>query len=79
MRMAEWDALALGVAPVSKSTNMVALDAIPRRRAAHHGAPPASLLEVYGHGDIGALEEVDRAFAGNVVQLRRIEDAGKAG
>jgi hypothetical protein len=32
------------------------------------------LLEVYGHGDIGALEEVDRAYATNVVSIR---DASK--
>jgi integrase len=32
------------------------------------------LLEVYGHGDIGALEEVDRAYDINVVSIR---DASK--
>ena len=31
------------------------------------------LLAVYGHGDIGALEELDRAFAANVVPLRAVE------
>jgi integrase len=33
------------------------------------------MLEVYGHGDLGALEAIDRAFDGNVVQLRRVQDA----
>jgi hypothetical protein len=28
------------------------------------------LLKVYGHGDVGALEEIDRAYGSNVVQLR---------
>ncbi len=28
------------------------------------------LLAVYGHGDVGALEEIDRAFGANVVPLR---------
>jgi integrase len=28
------------------------------------------LLAVYGHGDVGALEAIDRAFGQNVVQLR---------
>lgn len=27
------------------------------------------LLEVYGHGDVGALEEIDRAYGANVVRL----------
>lgn len=31
--------------------------------------------ELYGHGDVGALEEIDRAFASNVIPLRRA--AGK--
>ena len=26
--------------------------------------------ELYGHGDVGALEELDRAFASNVIPLR---------
>jgi hypothetical protein len=30
------------------------------------------LLAVYGHGDIGALEEIDRAFRGNVRALRAV-------
>ena len=33
------------------------------------------LLAVYGHGDVGALEEIDRAFAANVRPLRVISDA----
>ena len=28
------------------------------------------LLAVYGHGDVGALEEIDKAFQGNVTLLR---------
>jgi integrase len=28
------------------------------------------LLKVYGHGDVGALEEIDRVYDSNVVQLR---------
>lgn len=36
------------------------------------------MLEVYGHADVGALEEVDSAFkaAGNVVKLRSIDGSG---
>jgi hypothetical protein len=30
------------------------------------------LLAVYGHGDIGALEEIDRAFSANVRALRAV-------
>jgi len=30
------------------------------------------LLAVYGHGDIGALEEIDRAFQANVTPLRPV-------
>jgi hypothetical protein len=30
------------------------------------------LLAVYGHGDIGALEEIDRAFQSNVTPLRPV-------
>jgi hypothetical protein len=30
------------------------------------------LLRVYGHGDIGALEEIDRAFGSNVTPLRAV-------
>ena len=33
------------------------------------------LLAVYGHGDVGALDEIDRAFAANVRPLRVISDA----
>jgi hypothetical protein len=28
------------------------------------------MLEVYGHGDVGALEEIDKAFGANVTPLR---------
>ena len=30
------------------------------------------MLAIYGHGDVGALEEVDRAFRANVSQLRAV-------
>ena len=30
------------------------------------------LLRVYGHGDVGALEEIDRAFGSNVTRLRAV-------
>ena len=30
------------------------------------------LLAVYGHGDVGALEEIDRAFSANVRPLRTV-------
>jgi hypothetical protein len=30
------------------------------------------LLRVYGHGDVGALEEIDRAFGSNVRPLRAV-------
>jgi integrase len=33
------------------------------------------LLAVYGHGDIGALEEIDRAFRANVTPLRAVNSA----
>lgn len=33
------------------------------------------MLAVYGHGDVGALEEVDRAFGANVTPLRVARDA----
>jgi hypothetical protein len=36
------------------------------------------LLETYGHGDVGALEEVDKAFKATVTPLRLVEsDAGQ--
>jgi hypothetical protein len=31
------------------------------------------LLTVYGHGDVGALEEIDRAFGANVTELRAVD------
>jgi hypothetical protein len=31
------------------------------------------LLEVYGHGDVGALDEIDRAFRANVRPLLAVE------
>jgi hypothetical protein len=30
------------------------------------------LLAVYGHGDVGALEEIDRAFSRKVARLRAV-------
>jgi hypothetical protein len=30
------------------------------------------LLAVYGHGDVGALEEIDRAFNANVLPLHAV-------
>lgn len=30
------------------------------------------LLQVHGHGDIGALEEIDKAFGTNVTRLRAV-------
>jgi hypothetical protein len=30
------------------------------------------LLAVYGHGDVGALEEIDRAFKAKVTPLRAV-------
>lgn len=33
------------------------------------------LLAVYGHGDVGALEEIDRAFRTNVAPLRGVDSA----
>jgi hypothetical protein len=35
------------------------------------------LLAVYGHGDIGALEEVDKAFQNNVTPLRAVNSDAK--
>jgi integrase len=36
------------------------------------------LLAIYGHGDVGALEEIDRAFQAKVTPLRAVKsDAGK--
>ena len=36
------------------------------------------MLRIYGHGDVGALEEVERAFGANVVQLGLVSDASGA-
>ncbi len=33
------------------------------------------LLAVYGHGDVGALEEIDKAFRVNVTELRAVDSA----
>lgn len=35
------------------------------------GDTPRQIEELYGHGDVGALEEIDRAIGDNVVPLRR--------
>lgn len=34
---------------------------------------PKLVEQLYGHGDVGALEEIDQAFGANVVPLRRAE------
>ncbi len=34
-------------------------------------ASPRLVEELYGHGDVGALEEIDRAIGANVVPLRQ--------
>jgi hypothetical protein len=31
------------------------------------------LLATYGHGDVGALEEIDKAFAATVTRLRAVD------
>ena len=31
------------------------------------------LPAVYGHGDVGALEEIDKAFRANVTALRAVD------
>jgi hypothetical protein len=53
----------------------------PRVIAAQMGwqlAGVLKLLETYGHGDVGALEEIDRAFAATVTPLRAVNsDAGE--
>lgn len=36
------------------------------------------MLAVYGHGDVGALDAIDRAFAANVTPLRRVPDESEA-
>ena len=33
---------------------------------------PRLVEELFGHGDVGALEEIDRAVGDNVVPLRRL-------
>jgi integrase len=37
------------------------------------------LLAVYGHGDVGALEEIDRAFRAQVMPLRAVESDASSG
>ena len=37
------------------------------------------LLAVYGHGDVGALEEIDRAFQANVRRPREKRGASQDG
>jgi hypothetical protein len=34
------------------------------------GDTPRMIEDLYGHGDVGALEEIDRAIGANVVPLR---------
>ena len=33
------------------------------------------MLAIYGHGEVGALEEIDRAFAATVTPIRKVESA----
>jgi len=40
--------------------------------AAQLGNNPRMVEDLYGHGDVGALEEIDRAIGDNVVPLRRV-------
>ena len=50
----------------------------PRVIAAQMGWTPAGvlkLLAVYGHGEIGALDELDRAFTSKVTPLRAVDSA----
>jgi hypothetical protein len=50
------------------------LGASPRAIAEQMGwalGTTLKMLAIYGHGDVGALEEVDRAFGANVTPLRR--------
>jgi integrase len=50
----------------------------PRVIAAQMGWTPTGvlkLLEVYGHGEVGALDEVDRAFTSKVTPLRVVNSA----
>jgi hypothetical protein len=35
------------------------------------GDTPRMIEDLYGHGDVGALEEIDRAIGDNVGPLRR--------
>jgi len=35
------------------------------------GDTPRMIEDLYGHGDVGALDEIDRAIGDNVVTLRR--------
>ena len=35
------------------------------------GDTPRMIEDLYGHGDVGALEEIDRAIGANVVPLRQ--------
>ncbi len=35
------------------------------------GDTPHMIEDLYGHGDVGALEEIDRAIGANVVPLRQ--------
>ena len=43
----------------------------PRVVGAQLGDTPRMIEDLYGHGDVGALDEIDRAIDDNVVTLRR--------
>ena len=45
----------------------------PRLPDCFDATAPAFYPLLYGHGDVGALEEIDQAFGANVVPLRRAE------
>jgi hypothetical protein len=36
------------------------------------GNTPRMVEDLYGHGDVGALEEIDRAIGDNAVPLRQV-------
>ncbi|MEK6252218.1 MAG: tyrosine-type recombinase/integrase [Actinomycetota bacterium] len=49
----------------------VTMEKPPRVVGAQLGDTPRMIEDLYGHGDVGGLEEIDRAIGANVVPLRR--------
>jgi integrase len=49
----------------------VTMDLPSRVVGAQLGDTPRMIEDLYGHGDVGAIEEIDRALGENVVPLRR--------